>query len=146
MTTQDLVHTFERCINKYTSSEKKPRSYGTEILLTRVEVHTIDSIGKNNGINVTQLALYQGVTKGAISQMIDKLSKKELVIKSLSPKTENEVVLELTTRGWIVYAEHMKYHEIFYKKLETLIGQLPKESLQVILAMSTELEKLLDPK
>ena len=63
-------------------------------------------IGRNNKINVTELAEYLGITKGAVSQMVDKLIKKGMVNKEMVSDTENEVALELTEKGKIVCKGH----------------------------------------
>lgn len=142
--TEAIIHQFERIINKYNLSEKKPRHYSTEYLLHRSEVHTIDAIGNNTGINVTELARYLGITKGGVSQMIDKLIKKNLVIKT--PLSENEVSLKLTDEGKKVFDGHRNYHEAIYSEMSNLIEKLPNESLNAFAAVFNALEGFLDKK
>lgn len=62
----------EKITHKYMSIEKKKRYYDSNILLTCSEIHTIDAIGSNYNVNITHLASLQGVTKGAVSQMVHK--------------------------------------------------------------------------
>lgn len=140
----EIIHKFERVVNKYNKSEKKPKDYGTNELLHRSEVHTIEAIGKNNKINVTQLAAYLGITKGAVSQMIDKLIKKDLVSKKAISETENEVSLELTEKGWLVFNGHEEYHREFYSQIATHLSYLSQNNIKVVLDIFNELEKLLD--
>ncbi|MGF7050066.1 DNA-binding MarR family transcriptional regulator [Paenibacillus sp. DS2015] len=144
MTVEELVEIFDRVVNKYIANDKKPNYYGTDILLHASEVHTIDVIGKHEDVNITQLAKYQGVTKGAVSQMINKLCKKELVNKEASPQTENEVVLNLTLKGRVVYESHLEYHRLFYKRLSIMIEKLPADSIRIFNNMICELEAVLD--
>jgi DNA-binding MarR family transcriptional regulator len=142
--TEIIVHKFEKVMNKYIASEKKPKYYGTKDLLYRAEVHTIDGIGKNNKINVTQLALYLGITKGAVSQMVDKLIKKDMVTKKMISDTENEVSLELTEKGALVYKGHEEYHKEFYTKISEHLGHLSDKNIESILDTINALENLLD--
>lgn len=141
---EELIHKFEKIMNKYNKSEKKPKDYGTNGLLYRAEVHTIEAIGKNNKINVTQLAAYLGITKGAVSQMVDKLIKKDLVCKKAISETENEVSLELTEKGWFVFNGHEDYHKQFYAEISKHLSHLPESNIQVVLDIFNELESLLD--
>jgi DNA-binding MarR family transcriptional regulator len=144
LTTEIIVHTFEKVMYKYMASEKKPKYYGTEDLLYRAEVHTIDAIGKNNKINVTQLALYLGITKGAVSQMVDKLIKKDMVSKKMVSDTENEVSLELTEKGARAYKGHEEYHKEFYTKISEHLVHLSEENVEAFLDILNSLENLLD--
>ncbi|TCO68692.1 MarR family winged helix-turn-helix transcriptional regulator [Marinisporobacter balticus] len=140
----ELTVMMERCINKYNRTENRQRCYGTDIKLSRVEIHTIDSIGNNEGINVTQLAAIQGVTKGAVSQMIYKLVKKGVVSKSVSPNSDTEVRLELTKDGWSAYEMHKKYHQMTEEKLFLLLKDMPDEIYNELEKLLKEFEKSLD--
>lgn len=71
-------------ISKYNRMDNKQRSYGTDALLSRAEIHTIAAVGDKPGINITALADILGITKGAASQMIYKLVEKGTVEKSIS--------------------------------------------------------------
>jgi len=120
----------ERIVHKYTTIEKKKRYYGTNIQLTCSEIHTIDAIGSNNKINITQLAILKGVTKGAVSQMIYKLIKKGFVKKTVSPKSDTEVILELTEYGQKAYNAHLEYHKITDKIIHKRLEQMTLESYE----------------
>jgi len=71
----------EQIIYKYMQTETIQRNYGTNILITQVEIHTIEAIGNHDGISITELAENRHKTKGAVSQLIYKLVKKGLVKK-----------------------------------------------------------------
>lgn len=118
----------ERIVHKYTTIEQKKRYYGTNIQLTFSEIHTIDVIGSNNKINITQLATLKGVTKGAVSQMIYKLIKKGLVKKTVSPKSDTEVILELTEYGQKAYNAHLEYHRITNRIMYDRLEEMTQES------------------
>ncbi|GKX68543.1 MarR family winged helix-turn-helix transcriptional regulator [Inconstantimicrobium mannanitabidum] len=145
-TTELMIKKFEKVMNKYNKSEKKPRYYGTSDLLYRAEVHTIDAIGKNNEINVTELAQYLGITKGAVSQMVDKLIKKDMVIKNAASNTENEVSLKLTERGLAVYNGHEKYHKDFYTEISKTLSHLSNENITACFNMLDLLDNFLETK
>lgn len=146
LTTEIAIHKFEKVMNQYNAGEKKPRYYGTKDLLYRSEVHTIDAIGKNNKINVTQLAQYLGITKGAVSQMIDKLIKKDMVNKKMVSETENEVSLELTEKGTLVYKGHLEYHKQLYSEISKHLSHLTDENIETFLDVMNVLEDFLNKK
>ncbi len=140
----EIVDVFMRLVNQYRMMDEKIPYYSksANILLHISEVHTIDAIGRNENINVTNLAKFRGVTKGAISQMIKKLADKGLVIKNVSSETDNEVVLSLTERGREVFNEHKKYHESLNGRIAELLSKMPKEAVDNFANLSLDLEDL----
>lgn len=146
MRIEELAQRFECIINKYNTLEKRPNDFGTGTMLYRSEIHMIDMIGKNNNINVTNLAARLGITKGAVSQSIDRLKKKGMVIKKLSPETENEVVLSLTEKGSQAYLEHINYHQKLYETLEGYLQDISSHEMKKILQLLQEFELYLDRK
>lgn len=125
----ELSNLFLKIVNRYNEIDKIPYSYGTDIKLHMSDVHTIEMIGDNPNINVTNLASMQGITKGAISKRIQNLRRRGLVNKSVSPATENEVVLTLTDKGNQIFKAHRRYSEELNKKISQLYSDLPDETL-----------------
>lgn len=106
----------------YYDYQSKPRKYGTDDELFMVEVHLLNLIGEDNKINVTRLSRKTNRTKGAVSQIIDKLVTKGLVNKSKNPYNNREVKLELTEKGKKVF----HYHQYLDKeKNENILSELP---------------------
>lgn len=138
----EVMHKITVTLGKFIASEKKQKSYGTDIKLYRGEVHTIEAIGNNSGIGISDLAKYQGVTKGAVSQMADKLSKKGLINKNVS--SDNTVSLTLTEKGKEVYVGHKKYHEEYRNMLQGLLEDIPEDAIKKFLYAFNELDKFLD--
>lgn len=134
----------ERIINKYNSSEKIDRYYGTNTKLSRSEIHTINVIGKNPDISVTEIAKIQGITKGAVSQMISKLIKKGFITKSISKESEAKVCLGLTETGIIAFNEHKKYHEKTQESFFKMIREMSDEKYEMMIDIMESFESLLD--
>lgn len=89
----------EQIIYKYMQTETIQRNYGTNIMITQVEIHTIEAIGNHAGISITELAENRQKTKGAVSQLVYKLVKKGLVEKTVSKTSDAQVSLYLTPLG-----------------------------------------------
>ena len=140
----ELTDLFVRVVNCYDEMEKIPYFTGTDIILHRSEVHIIDAIGKNKDINITRLAKLQGITKAAVSKMIRNLVRKGLVTKSLSPETENEVVLNITDKGEKVFETHRKYHERLNCEFTEIFSEMPEQALDDLHVTLEKLENAFD--
>jgi DNA-binding MarR family transcriptional regulator len=125
----DVIEQVMRLINKYNSLEKELYNFGIDELLTPTEIHTIDCIGKNSGINVTNLADKLGITKGAVSQMITKLKRRDLVTKLKDSENDKEVILLLSKKGKIAFDGHLKFHFDMYNDFIPLLEKIPIEGI-----------------
>ncbi len=111
---QEIAAQFIQVMNRYSALEKTPLDFGTNERLYPSEIHTIEAIGKNYGINITALGNALGVTKGAVSQKVARLVGKGLVTKIKAPSSEKEVLLKLTEKGWKAFEGHEKFHMGLY--------------------------------
>lgn len=115
--------------------ENTPRRYQQQDLYM-TEVHAIHLIATREGLNLTQLAKLTNRTKGAISQMIEKLRRRGLVEKRQSPQNASELVLCLTREGYEIYHYHQemekKIYALFLKRMPQLSEQDFKTCLRVL--------------
>jgi len=107
---RDMMVDFLRLVNKFNKLEKQPLDFGAGDLLYPSEIHTIDEIGKKKGQTVTELCKRFGVTKGAVSQIVGKLSRKGYIDKVKNENYGKEILLSLTPKGIKVFNEHVKMH------------------------------------
>lgn len=140
----EISQALERVIHKYNKSENVKRNYGTNIMLTRKEIHTIQLIGQYPQIGIVELAERQGVTKGATSQMVKKLVEKGFVIKEQSKSSEAEICLELTELGQKAFKGHDEYHRNIGKRWRKIIDQMSENNLQVVMQFIKSVEEMLD--
>lgn len=136
----------ERVIHKYNQWESKKRTYGTDTLLSKAEIHTIAAVGAHPGINITTLANTLGITKGAASQMIYKLVDKGAIKKKGSPNSDAEVVLTLTEAGQKNYAIHNEYHRQTNDETIQLLRDMPEELYDYMVKFFCSFENALDQK
>lgn len=139
-----LTTLMERVIHKYNQWENKKRTYGTDILLSKAEIHTIVAVGNHPGINVTSLADILGITKGAASQMIYKLVEKGAVEKKVSPDSDTEVILNLTDEGQKNYAAHNEYHNQANDESIELLKTMPESFCAHMIEFLSAFEKTMD--
>jgi len=148
MTKADKIHafkeTFLRIINKFRELEKIPIDHGTGDLLYASEINTLEIIGDSPGINLTQLAQKKGVTKSAVSQIVTKLVKKQLVVKNQSPDHEKVFLLELTDLGKVAYENHEKFHEKYDSPMIEKLLSMSDEQLELVTDTFEMLETTID--
>lgn len=140
----EMTSLMERVIHKYAQWEDKKRTYGTDLPLSKAEIHTIAAVGNHPNINITSLAERLGITKGAASQMIYKLVDKGVVEKRVSPDSDTEVVLNLTENGMINYKAHEEYHRQTNDKAMKLLEDMPDSFYQYMLEYFSAFEKVID--
>lgn len=129
-----------RLINKYNVVTKKPRYYGTDVLMYPSEIHVIDAIGSINNVTATILASRLGITKGGVSQCVAKLCGKGLINKSAGSGI-NEVYLHLTEKGKTAYEGHKKLHEHMNDRITAMTAGMDdnaKEEIRKLLAALEE--------
>ena len=140
----DFKETFLRIINKFKLLEKIPIDHGTGHLLYASEINTLEIIGKSPNINLTQLAGKRGVTKGAVSQIVTKLVKKQLVTKNQAPDNDKVVHLKLTNAGWVAFENHEKFHEKYDSAMIEKLNGMSVEQLNLVTDTFKMLENTID--
>jgi DNA-binding MarR family transcriptional regulator len=140
---EQIMQKFDEVVTLMESMHTPSLSFGTGVLMYRREIHTIQSIGRNPGINVTNLAEYMGVTKGAVSQIIKKLIKKGLVRRTHTPGNAKEVVLELTELGWTGFHNHEKFHMDSLGIAREYFGDKLQSKLQMIYTVMNDISIIL---
>jgi len=114
-----------------------PVDEGLEV--TTREVHTIQAVGENKQMSVTQVASHFGITKSAASQMVTKLTKRGFLLKKQAVHSSKEFELSLTPLGWKAFRAHEQFHG---KDMVNLVERLDAFSLSQIATLSVLLESL----
>ena len=136
----DLIH---QVVSKMESIHAPTYDFGTGVPLYRSEIHTIQAIGHNKGINITELAEHLEITKGAVSQMINKLVRKGLVVKTRIGADARETVLGLTDLGLIGFRAHEQFHLDMYKLVREYFGDQFEPKLDMFYIVMNDLNKIL---
>lgn len=129
-----------RIVNKFNRLNAKPLDFGTGDLLYPSEIHIIEAIGKKNGNTVNEICQKFGVTKGAVSQIVNKLSNKGLVSKKRNPDFYKEIFLSLTVKGRQAFNGHEKLHKLMDEDLYGNITNFKKDDLKIFEKMLQEIE------
>lgn len=139
-----LHEKFFRLITLAGDLEKKPRPYGTDEMLTSAEIHLIELIGdRNESLGVTEMAEILGVTKGAVSQTLKRLEKKELCIKEADPDNGSRVIVRLTNKGKTAFFAHRHWHETMDGGFKHFFESMDQEKLSFLIDTLTRVEDFL---
>jgi DNA-binding MarR family transcriptional regulator len=123
----DAFYDGSRIIHSY---DKIPRKYGVDQYLYMAEMHTLEKISEMEGITVTKLADVTHKTKSAITQVTNKLQKKNMINKIRSKEYHKEVELYLTDLGREACKYHKEFDENNYKNGITYLEDYSVEELR----------------
>lgn len=143
-TVAELMMYFYRVVNKVNELEKMPYDFGVGEKLYPSEIHTIQAIGHNSGINVTSLAQKLGITKGGVSQMISKLKKRGFINKVRSMDNDKEVLLILTGKGQKAFNGHEKFHYDMYMDFINYMNDISSEQIDMFKAVLGKVDFYVD--
>jgi DNA-binding MarR family transcriptional regulator len=139
-----LMESFLRMVNKYKAMEKFPLSFGTEYKFYHSERHMLDIVGDNRSMNMTTFAQMNGVTKGAVSQIVSKLENKGAIRRYKEEGNEKEVFIELTDKGKEIYEHHQRVNDETVKHLEQGLKNYPDDKVEFLLTTFMWFEEYLD--
>lgn len=129
---------------KLSEIDRKTRYYGTDQPLYHAEIHMIKSIKENEGIHVTGLADMLGVTKGAVSQMIQKLGRKGMIVKATDPQNLSRRLLRLTPKGETAYLQHEKLHQEFDDLFTSGLKNATEDNQEFLASFLRTMDKQID--
>jgi DNA-binding MarR family transcriptional regulator len=125
----DFIDQLARISHKFNELEKIPVDLGTGELLYPSEIHVIEVIGEKADITITEISVRFGITKGAVSQVINKLNQKGYIQKVRREENGKEIDLFLTAKGYQAFGAHQKLHQSMDEEIVKLMGSFPDEWL-----------------
>ncbi len=107
---KDLLNNFKKI---YEKQEKLSSLTDRDLFdsFSNSELHTIDIIGSSEHVNGVLIASRLEMTRGAISKIIARLSKKNLVDKYQIKENKKEIYYRLTDYGQAIYRQHELAHK-----------------------------------
>ena len=128
---RDLVNLFvkymekQEILSKLTENEKL-HGYNYS------EIHTIAAIGDLAEPNVTQIATYMNVTKGAISKITKRLLEQNLIEAYQRDGNKQKIFFRLTKLGQFLYDEHETRHNLWLKRDNAFIKRFDSEAVEQV--------------
>jgi DNA-binding MarR family transcriptional regulator len=142
--THEIIYSLMNIISKSHAINKKVMHFGTDSSLHQSEIHMIVQIAESNKPYIIGLANNLGITKGAVSQIVNKLEKKGMVIKNIDPDNRSKYSLKLTGKGSLAYRHHTELHNLVDKSLLRIFKKIPDNTIDVFSKTFSEINKALD--
>jgi len=120
----NIIKLYFHSFDVFRKLEVTPRDFGSGDLLYQSEVHTLEVIGYNPGINLTGIAIKMDISKSAISKFAKKLIDKKLIHKSSEQNNKKEVLFFLTPKGNTVFEGHQTFEKNTFSGVYNLFDEL----------------------
>jgi DNA-binding MarR family transcriptional regulator len=142
-TTFKMLALFIRVNKKFNELESLTIDIGNGEKLFPSELHVLDAVGNNYANTVTDLSKKFGITKGAVSQVVNKLFDKGFLNKDRKSGFK-EIILSLTNKGGkafeIMDDLHTKLEDEFFVNM----GTVESEKVDSFVEVMEKFEEFLD--
>lgn len=125
-----VLESFYDMIRTISNYYYEPREYGTKHKITVMEAHMIQEIARNPDAGITDLTNRLNKTKGAVSQIVDKLTLKGLVVKESDKSDNRKKRLILTEDGEKINKYHQELDNRFFMKVFKHLPEFEKSELE----------------
>jgi len=146
-TDQDLMRQgwelFTRMFMKYDVVQKSPVDLGTGDRFNGAQVHMLEAIGQGRGRTVTELSGYFMVTKGAVSQIVSRLTAMGYVAKTKRAGNDKEIILKLTGKGRLAFRRHAAGNEATVAELMQLRKKYSRAEIAAFLNILSDVDRML---
>ncbi|MBN2499048.1 MAG: MarR family transcriptional regulator [Deltaproteobacteria bacterium] len=130
--------------HKLTALEAIPRDFGVGEPLTRAEIHMLQAIDESEDPSVTELARLKGITKGAVSQVLNRLAGKGLIDKRVDAQNSSRLQIALTETGQIACRGHEEMHDQVIRYTAEHVGELDGFTLDLLESVFSRIDRMLD--
>lgn len=130
-------------IDKLIFLEKNTSLEFEGISLHPSEIHIILYINRNEGVakNATRIAEQIGVTKGAISQTLSRLERKEILYKIKDPYNKNELIISFSKKGERALEQILAMHDKLLEEHKKILDDFPEKAKKIILQYLSAIEQ-----
>ena len=138
-----VITAFFETVDAINESEKLPKSYGSEYMLYHAESNLLTVVCKNPESPANELAERLGVTRGAITQMSNKLEEKGLIEKYSKSDNKKKKYYRLTEAGENIVKAQNEYHSHANKQMCMYLRKLGEDEQKIIIDFLGELNGLI---
>lgn len=145
--TARIISMLVTIVHKAAFIDNQPVDLG-DGLLSAAEIHLIDMAGIFPSAHISELAVRLGVTKGAVSQMVQKLEKKGYLTRTKEGDNRKNICLQLTRSGRTAFYWHQELHRSVDVQILSLLNNLEEGEqlriLEIFSCMSETLDRSLE--
>ncbi|MGZ7043990.1 MAG: MarR family winged helix-turn-helix transcriptional regulator [Methanobacterium sp.] len=135
-TLHEILIQFLRTSKKFSEFENVAIELDNGEKLYPSQLHIIEAIGSNRAYKVTELSQKFHITKGAVSQVVNRLHEKSYINKERNKDFGKEIILSLTQKGQKAFEIqneiHKKMETEFIAYLETFSPQQIDSFIQIL--------------
>lgn len=135
---------FIRITKKFNELEKVTIDMGEGEKLYPSELHVLDAIGNNYGNSVTELSTSFGITKGAVSQVVNKLFEKGYIKKAKKPGQVKEIFLSPSEKGWKAFKIMDNMHKEMEDGFFSYLDDVESEKIDSFIEIMDRIEDFID--
>ena len=140
----ELMEQIVRTAADVTVFQEKPRKYNgeDEETLYMREVHFAVALGPEESITMSEMAERLHVTRGAVTQMADRLERKGYVARAKDPGDKRQTMVSLTEKGRTLRAEHIAYDRRGYRFISEFLEEFSDEDLKKFIRYERAVQEL----
>lgn len=127
-----LLEDFYAIANQLNSIKNKPITITGLPSITTSSLHLIETIGNNPEKKLSEIAELIGVTKGAVSQQVLKLEKKNILTRVRAEDNKKDCYLKLSPLGVKLNNFHKGIHDKLYLEFESMLSQMNERYIKMI--------------
>lgn len=116
-----FLPTIRGLVRAYQAFSAYSEAHVRQFNLTPAQFDVISTLGNTNGMSMSEIGAKTLITKGTLTGVIDRLIKKELVMRKNPPGDRRSVIVYLTAKGEKVFEQAFPSHIAYLKdRFETL--------------------------
>lgn len=143
-TLHKMLIQFIRTSKKFNEFEKMSIDIGNGEKLYPSEIHIIEAIGSNRANKVTELSHIFRITKGAISQVVNKLYDKGFIHKERNKEFGKEIILSLTPKGQKTFEIQEELHKKMKNEFINYLESVEPEKIDSFILILAKIEEYID--
>ena len=142
-TTFKMLALIIRVNKKFNELESLSIDIGNGEKLYPSELHILDAVGNNYANTVTDLSKKFGITKGAVSQVVNKLFDKGFLNKDRKSGLK-EIILSPSNNGWKAFEIMADLHNKLEDEFFVNMGTVESEKVDSFIEIMEKFEEFLD--
>lgn len=127
-----MVNKLFMMIKSFAECEKLPNDYGTGIKLYHGEINLLEIIYKNPEVTPVELSRMMGITRGAVTQLGNRLIEKGIIEKQCLEGNKKSKRYAMTALGVKVHKSYRAYHEQANREVCEYLSTLDKHETKTI--------------
>ncbi|WP_236683223.1 MarR family winged helix-turn-helix transcriptional regulator [Neomoorella thermoacetica] len=130
-------------ICEFYENDSKARTFGTDTELYHSEIHMLQCIKDNPDLHISAIARKLGITRGAASQTVKRLERKQMIVKEVKQTRGSKVVMRLTPKGETACFNHKCAHERYNTIISEILTDSDKDQLKFLIDFLLQFKKAL---